>query len=419
MSKEILETANQRADQVKEQGETRLFSLETQEANEKPMILVGARDMGTARNLEPVIVELRKRGYGVSVLTDNPSEKFLRTRFPDAKEISLKTSLEAIDVTKPSLVLSGISATNNPGIEFYLAKTGESESESEKIPVVWVEDLWGVATRKEQFKFAIHPDVVCAYDEYSKNLDMEHIQQAGKKDWSRVKFEVTGSPVMDELAGESNHQKISDKVRVALGVEKEDVMVTYMGGGPPEDLVDLKKFITGLEKVAEKGDKKIKFTARIHPSIFGTGSLAKYKKEFEILLEGLKGENIEVVDTMGLFSTDEVAIATDVIVSRFSTEGVKGVYRNKVCLFMLLPELGGKALKESDGMDTLPVIETGASLGVFKEKDLVAVIGKALDPAEQEKLFQAQRRHHHLDGRNTERVVEIIENILKKKGYEK
>jgi hypothetical protein len=100
------------------------------------------------------------------------------------------------------------------------------------------------------------------------------------------------------------------------------------------------------------------------------------------------------------------------IISPYSTAGIENVYRGKPSMFMLLPGLGAASLKDSVGLETLPVIEDGASIGVFQEKDMKSELERLLDPKCQKIMKEAIHTYHHLDGDNTRRVVELIEKIL-------
>jgi hypothetical protein len=198
-----------------------------------------------------------------------------------------------------------------------------------------------------------------------------------------------------------------------LGVEKDDLMISYVGGIPPEDLENLRLLVEALNEI-DFGEKKVKFTARIHPDIFTNCSLAAHRAAYQEILSGLR--SCELIETIGKFTTDEVNKATDAVVSSYSTEGIKAVFRGKLSLFMLLPNLGLDSLiRESGGMETLPVIESGASIGVFRQEHLVESLPRLLlDSITQEKIKRAQVEHHSLDGKNTERVVRVIEELLKK-----
>lgn len=412
MRSEIIDEAQLREAEIKEQGETKLFYINPEQKEiEKPEILVGARDMGCARLLAPVIEELLHRGYPISFLADQPAEDFLKSRFEQAKELSIGSPLGAIAVRDPGLILSGISATGGPGTEFYLAKTAEGYGENnvKQIPSVWVEDLWGVATRQGQIDYPVKPDFICAFDEHSKALDIAHLKEAGISKLSSDQLIVTGSPAFDDIVKEQNHAETQKKLRKELKINKEEIFITYMCGTPPEDIENLKILINNLNQI-NLGGKKIALAVRIHPGIFMDGPLARYKEDYKNILDSFN--NGRIIETMGKFSTDEVAISTDVVISIFSTEGIKAVYRGKPSLFMLLSGLGADKLEKLAGMKTLPVIESGASLGVFQEEDLKRRLEKLLDPEYQRIMQAAQRAHHYLDGNNARRVVEVIERIL-------
>ncbi len=403
---EHIKEARLREAEVKERGETKLFSLEPERKEIiKPEIMVGARDMGAARTMTPVITELLHRHYPISLLADQPAEGFLREKFKNMKQVKIDSSLGAIAERQPGLILSTLSITGGPGIDFYLTKTAEGygTKEVKRIPSIWIEDFWGVATRKEILSYPVKPDFVCAYDEYSKKINID-------RGMSPEQIIVTGSPALDELAREKDRDEIRERVRGDLGIKKEETFITYIGDIPPEDFKNFRAFIDNLNKVKTDKDKKIKITTRIHPHVFTDKAMSQYRNEYEKIPDRFK--NGEVVETMGKFSTDETAIAADILVSGFSTEGIKAIYRGKMSLFMFLPGVGADILKKSYRMENLPVVESGASIGVFQEREMLPALEKILDPEHQKEMRKAQQRYHNLDGQNTKRVVEVIEKSL-------
>ncbi len=413
----ILE-AEARAVEVRERGETKLFVFPEAKDGKKEVgdrILVGARMQGAVNALLPVIKELRLRGYEISFLADLPAENVLRSNFPELVEKDIGDPLLTVAVIKPSLILSGLSINGGPGIEFYLAAEAEGDESLgiQHIPTVWVEDYWGISVRGQN-KHHVFPDVVCTFDKASRDLDiktLENDQVASERGLvNRTEFIVTGSPAFDQLATETDIQTVNDKVRAQFGINKNTQVITYMSDMPPNDLETLTYLVKSLNEV-KFGERRPVFIARIHPAIYGNGPLSRHKKEYERILAELK--SCDIVDTMGKCSTDEVAKATDVVISAYSTEGVKAVYRGKLSLFMLLPGLGRDDLKRDSGMDNLPVIEDGSSVGVFDVKNLTGSLsGLLLDESVQEKLRSAQVKHRRLDGHNADRVVEVIEKKL-------
>lgn len=412
MRLETIQEAERRAAEIKARGATKLYYFGPQRVKtEKPEIMIGARDMGTARLAAPVIKELLRRGYPVSLLTDQPAESFLKKELPTMEELMIISPLGAIAKRNPGLILSGVSINGGAGIESYLVNTAQSYGEEKKnrVPVIWMEDYWGTATRKEQLSRGIKPDYIFGFDEYSKALGLAHFKEAGIKEFSPDRFIVTGSPAFDELFREKERDAIRKKVRDGFGLSEGEMMIVYMGAIPPEDIENLKILVDNLNKIS-LGDKEIALAVRLHPHIFSTLSLSKYEKEYATTASAFN--NGRLIKTTEKFSTDELVIAADAVVSQLSTEGVKNVYRGKPSLFMLLPGLGRDVLKKEVGIEALPVIESGASIGVFREKDMKQGLEKLLDPKNQASFREAQFKHHNLDGQNTKKVVDLVEKIL-------
>lgn len=415
LRKEDLEQAKKRSIEIKEQGETKVFTLQPEKRiNGREEILVGARMQGAINSLLPVVRELLKKGYPISFLADQPAEKTLRAEFPDLVEQKIDP-LSAVAERDPGLILSGVSIAGGPGIEFYLAteSKGDKKRGVKNIPTVWVEDYWKGSIRCQD-TYNVFPDVVCTFDEASKDKDIKHLKEnadkGGQEMLENTKFIVTGSPAFDELASETKRQR--EEARVKLHIADDEVLVTYMGGKPPSDLKNLEALIGGLNQI-DFGDKKIKFAARIHPAILGTGPLSKYRDSYSELLS--KFRSGVVIETMNVCTTTEVRQAADLVVSDFSTEGIKAVFRNKLALFMLFPDLGAKDLEKAIGERTLPIIESGASVGVTRPEELAQSLRDLiLDPKRREQILKNQRKHHKLDGKNTERVIKVIEDLLRR-----
>ncbi len=410
-----LTEASRRAQEIKERGETKLLTIKREkEAPDKPEILVGARMHGAINALLPVITQLRERGYPISFLADQPSEKTILERFPEAEEQPVNP-LSAFDERKPSLILIGNSINGGLGIEFYLNATAHFDSKKGDghVPVVCVEDYPGASVRG-QSEFNVFPDVVCTFDEGSIEFDKETLSAdtsgKGADILKRTEFVATGSPAFDAMATE-NAQAVQEKLRRELGIQPGEQMITYVGDVPPDDLHNLETVITNLNKI-DFGEHKPKFVARIHPAIL-KGRLEEYKQAYTALLASLT--SCEVVNTMGVYSTDEVAQATDVVLSAYSTEGIKAAYRGKLPLFMLFPEHGGKGLMRETGMDTLPVIEKGAAAVARNKSDMESTLrALLLDSSFQENIRAAQQKYYMVDGKNADRVVSAIERALNK-----
>jgi len=426
MSSNVEQAAESRAQKVIEAGPTHVFRLEHNKENPLGQTIVaGVRDRGPAGCLAPVIDELADRGYKVVLVADNPAEGFLKKRYEQdsyrqngfrlelvrdetGKEID---PLLAIAATRPALILSGVSLTGNPATELYLTKTGEGQ-----IPSIWVEDYWGVATgawandsgQMKITSFNLQPDVICAFDQKSKVIDLERLKKAGRE-INEDSIIVTGSPVFDEIVRQNN-EAINKRVRETLSVDNQDLLVTYVGGAPPLDLSILKTTVESINQINNHG-RHLKFIARIHPSIFGSGDLSRYKSDYEKIL-GLV-TSAQVVSTADKdLSTEELATASNVVVSPYSTVGIRKVFEGGFALFMLFPTVR-RDLENATGLSNLPVVESGASLAARKSNDVRKMLEDLLfDGNLRAKLNEAQRNYHRLDGQNTARVVQQIEKLL-------
>ncbi len=366
--------------------ETKLFALKRE--NEEPpekKILVATRDPGSGNALMPVIRELRKDpGLEIDVMTDGRAQEIIQNNFPHADITPENTSLEADNIIgTPDVLL--MDRSSEPGIEGYMTATYN------EVPKVLVEDYYtntfGFIDRLVQRDLPL-PERICVLDQRAKELIAE------KYPFLAERIEVTGQPAFDRFYSEDT-EKIARQTKEELGLKPEDKLVSYMS--TMEELDKIREVAAELKNL--NGDFYLAF--RRHPR--DNVSDEEYKTIFE-------QAGIKLINTDG-FSTDEIGAASDVVLTTWSTEGLHGIYRRKPTVhftdkrFRLPPFLGLP----------LPPVKLGASLGAYDPKELAAGLAELLDKdsASNKSLMTNMKKHYPADGKNAQRVADIVREYLK------
>jgi hypothetical protein len=231
------------------------------------------------------------------------------------------------------------------------------------------------------------PVKICVADDSARDLIIETLPEL------KDVVEVTGQPALDRFPSEDT-EGLSLEIKTKLGLSKEDKLVSFMST------------IDGLEKVGlmaqalkkAGGDYHLAF--RRHPR-----DSVSYEEYEQLLLDA----GIRVIDTT-ILTTDEVNIASDIILTTWSTEGLHGIYRGKPTVHIIdldfpIPE----------GLDLpLPQVSSGASIGLDSVEDIKGILPQLLDPKSQLNLGLEKniKEYYNLDGKNAERVANVVRKYL-------
>lgn len=362
--------------------ETKILRLNFNPETSKRLLVV-SRDPGAGNAIIPVVKELSKDSdLGVDALVDGFAQQKFETEF-GTDDISPEGSILESDVTlDPKAML--ICRSSDMGIEMYSAATFP------EVPRVLLEDYYTSSINylsELQERNLPFPKKICVGSDNAKKA----IVQAFPDLESIV--EVTGEPALDRFVDEPT-ENIASEVRGKLGLTEQDKLVSFMST------------IDGLQKVGliSKALKEIKkdyhFAFRRHPR--DNVSYEEYEKLFV-------EEGVNIINTQD-YSTDEINIASDVIMTTWSTEGMNGIYRGKSTIHLIdsnfpIPE---------DLSLPLPPVQDGASVGVYKIADVKHVLLQLLDTKSKLSLsiHQKMEEKYHLDGKNSERVANIVRGYL-------
>ncbi|MDP3724701.1 MAG: hypothetical protein Q8R11_03670 [bacterium] len=350
-----------------------------------PFILIGARDPGGANALLPVLRSLLQSECQVGVLTDSKAKEMLSTKLPDFFSYHNLDPLRQVASMRPDAVVVGLTSFQ-PGIEMTLTANAAIDG----IPVVWVEDYPGCIFphyRDIQTVPWLLPDVLCVANEWAKQRELD-----ANPTFSPEKVIVTGLPNLDRIAHED---RIGTRVRVReeLGISPNETLIVYMGIPTEANLETLHALVQALRHFPQV---PIRLVNRRHPR--DTIHQSFYK-------EILSPFGDQVIDT-DTFSTDDIGLSADLVVTTYSTTGIESVYRQIPTLHILIPEIIAKA--ESSNIEDPIVVQDGASPCARTKGEIAPLLERFFfDPVLQTTLV-SRMRHWTVDGMASKRIAELI-----------
>ena len=207
---------------------------------------------------------------------------------------------------------------------------------------------------------------------------------------------ITGQPAFDQFYREKT-SSIAKQVKKELGLTERDKIVAFMS--TPDVTFDQ---IALIARELSKGGHQYKLIFRKHPK--DNTEYAKYEQLFH-------QHDISLIDTER-FSSKQIGALANLIITSWSTEGLKAIYRCKNSIHLL----DEKHFDVPKGIsaEAWPPVALGASVGIDDIKTLHHTVDQLLDPKSRESkhLKQQMETHFPSDGKNTKRVVAIIESII-------
>jgi len=204
---------------------------------------------------------------------------------------------------------------------------------------------------------------------------------------------VTGRPTYDALIrAEEKFNK--NEICKKLGVDPAKKILVYCTENLP--LSDTEKIVSVICR-AVKSFPDVQFIMKIHPSELSVSVYEKVSKEVGVRALITREANIY-----------EVLYVCDLMMTGFSTTALDAMILDRPVITMNFTGLG----------DPIPFAESGASIGVYKEKDLESAIKDGLyDDSMRERLRHERERFVYeqtylKDGKATERIVDLAEHMV-------
>lgn len=207
---------------------------------------------------------------------------------------------------------------------------------------------------------------------------------------------VTGRPTYDALIRAEDHFNKTE-ICQKLGLNPAKKTLVYCTENlPPKET---QRMVYSICKAAKRLSN-VQFVIKVHPSELSLSIYEKVAREVGIQALITKGADIY-----------EILYVCDLMITGYSTTALDAMILNKPVITINFTGL----------KDPIPFAESGAAIGVYEEKDLESAIKNGLyDDSMRERLRHDRERFVYeqtflKDGKATERVVNLIEQIVNEK----
>lgn len=239
------------------------------------------------------------------------------------------------------------------------------------------------------------PDKLCVYGSYVKKVLTENSA------YPPDRIVITGQPRYDVLA---EAYKVFDKEeickRLNLNPYKKIIVVATGGFQAKYGLPDYDERLLDAVFEAIRAFPNTQLIIKLHP--IEDGELQRKM----ISERGLKN----VLITKG--ELYELLWICDLLITFASTVAIEAIILDKPVITVNLFDIP----------DSMPFARSGAAVGVYKEEDIVPVIRSILEDSQlRNKLGRNRRKFvrehaYRIDGKASRRVVELVEQLIKKSG---
>jgi len=365
---------------------------------------------GGANTIVPVIKKLiEENKVDVVVIGHQYSEKIFQSKGIDyktiahwgLKDVSLDSMIRLLQLESPNLVLTGTSA-QDPNNKDVIEQTIALAAQKMGINSLAVLDNWlnyslrfGDVSGAKKFKFL--PTKIAIMDQIAE-------QSMLNEGFAKEKLVITGNPHFDDLTIKAKAFSRAKKsaVRQKIGLRTESLIFFAADSWKNEyaeqgfwDLTIIDLIIDVLESLPEKQKKIIGLAVKLHPR-----TPADDRDEIKKYVEKNSGKKIKLIENI---DTQEVVLASDLILITNSTVGIETVYMSKPCI-SLQPGLKGE--------DLLIVSKHGVVPVGYTDKDCKEEVKKAILNKKHRKEMIKRASSFKTDGKATQRVTELVYQML-------
>ena len=358
-----------------------------------PFILFGSRDPGSANAMLPIIRSLGQKHVSIGVMTDSRAKEIIMREFSKNfiryHDIS---PLSQIMHMKPDTIVVGLTSFQ-PGIDLALTANAKIDG----IPTVWVEDYPGGIFPHYFGELNtiqwIQPDFLCVANEWAKMKELD-----ANPAFPPENVIVTGLPNLDKIVKEDKIGTRS-RVREALGISPEEMMVVYMGIPSEANLETLRALVQAMRHFPHL---LFRFVNRRHPR--DMVDQVFHDSVMDVIRD-------RIVDTSS-FSTDEIGLSADLVVTTYSTTGIESVYRQIPTLHILIPEVMAKA--ESNNIEDPIVVQDGASPCARTRGEIAPLLDRFFSDRDFLSTLASRMQRWQVDGKAADRIADLVFECARK-----
>jgi hypothetical protein len=275
---------------------------------------------------------------------------------------------------KPNLVLTGLASPINLGESFGLAANELG------VKLGFVADIWGAEARSRAV-----PDFVCTLDQFGLDKILQYPKYQGRV----PRVYITGSPAMDRLLDVKNPGAIWDGVR--------DSRLVVLFVGQDESTTPA---LEGLVQALNVGGEYvlIPFFHPKRPDLLGEWNGILARATFPVLR----------TPQVSLHQAMKIAWVT---MSVYSTALIEAAALGSLPVSWVSP-IGRQKMREAlGGLERFPLVDSGCTIEVETPEEFRQAVLDLGQTAYWAKIRHCQYQFG-CDGKNTERVVAVIEREL-------
>ncbi len=337
----------------------------------KAKILVVTKDIGGFNVACPVTEKLKDSNELVIAAEGLSLAKWKESGYA---VIETEPDLESL---KPDLVVC------TAGSPINLENKVASRAKESGILLMLLEDVWGVHRRIDAA-----PDYICTPDKMAKQMITANPKYAQTSTF------VTGSPAFDHLVRYSSMSVVKEREKLNLPLDKR--IILFSGPGFANDTLEI---MEALEQVLAQSD--VLLISRLHPKLKILDSEGWDKCEEIISGAGSKAILRPSADM------DDLIFVSDFVISTFSITLIKAVYLRKIPISFVSDGIRENMAREINSI-RFPLVESGCAYEAEDADDIIDIINRRKHPV----VPKNQELGFNLDGRNADRIVRVIMDIL-------
>lgn len=349
-------------------------------------IWVVCKDPGGMAGVLPVVDALMMADHTVRLFADGKAIELLSRLGHDFFACtSVDDVLSRYPNERPDLFLTSMCSGASVGRDLVPHLKGTC-------PIVALQVTHGAYLLTDWSESRFRPDLICVNDE----LGAQIVSRA----WPDVfsdRIKITGYPALDKYSS-YNTADVAIKTRQTLQLEPEKPIVLYCGQVARSGEV-LQEIVAVLNELK----RDVYFIPRQHDRMMidAPDQLSYWQAALNDFKGGILVEGTSAVEIASLLAS------ADVVLSMYSMALTEAAVLRKQSIAVLYPDVGMRQLlAETGGMSEFPLVSLGCTVKASSRQELTNALTSALGRGLG--LETNQSRYFSIDGKNTQRVVEII-----------
>lgn len=314
----------------------------------------------------------------------------------DLTDVSVKSMETLLQAERPDLVLTGTSTQDAKNMDV-IEQTITLAAKHLRIKSLAVLDFW--ANYSERFSDMFTQEVFKFLPDQIAIMDSIAFEAMKKEGFDPEGLTITGNPFFDNLSAKAKNfdedQKRSLREKIGLNPK---CLIFYAGNvfkdkGITFGFSDLDNIKIIVEVITGLSLDKFSVVVKLHPR-----TPANDHKEIALYINN--HPKIKLITDM---DSQQIALASDIVVVAFSTIGIEMVYMGKPCISFQ------PGLKSGD---QLIISKQGFIPVGYTAEDCLSELRKAMFSIEHRKKMLEQASGFRTDGKATKRVMKLIHKML-------